>query len=155
MQIVRYLILIGFFITSTTHSAYAFFTENYKRNNNYGVFKRRYSNDLYFSVAVSFIPKTFNLNVSNISLYDVNFTNSLTQNASNVASKSLSDKYTYSLTFGIGYHSAKSGFRHEFQAEWYNLYAKPLILGGENILYYSPDEIGLMAGENEGQEQTN
>ena len=155
MQIVRYLILIGFFIMSTTQSAYAFFTENYKRNNNYGVFKRKYSNDLYFSVAVSFIPKTFNINLSNMSLYDTNFTNSLTQNASNVASKSLLDKYTYSLTFGIGYHSAKSGFRHEFQAEWYNLYSKPITLGGEMVEYYLPNEIGLMAGENEGQEQTN
>ena len=155
MQIVRYLILIGFFIMSTTQSAYAFFTENYKRNNNYGVFKRKYSNDLYFSVAVGFIPKTFNLNLSNISLYDTNFTNSLTQNASNIAGKSLSDTYTYSLTFGIGYHSAKSGLRHEFQAEWYNLYAKPLTLGGEMVEYYLPNEIGLMTGENEGQEQTN
>ena len=154
MQIVRYLILIGFFMMSTTQSAYAFFTENYKRNNNYGVFKRRYSNDLYFSVAVSFIPKTFNLNISNMSLYDTNFTNSLTQNASNVASKSLSDKYTYSLTFGIGYHSAKSGLRHEFQAEWYNLYAKPITLGGEMVEYYLPNEIGLMAGENEMQDES-
>ena len=140
MQIVRYLILIGFFIVSTTQSAYAFFTENYKRNNNYGVFKRKYSNDLYFSVAVGFIPKTFNLNLSNISLYDTNFTNSLTQNASNIAGKSLSDTYTYSLTFGIGYHSAKSGLRHEFQAEWYNLYAKPLTLGGETIAYYMQND---------------
>ena len=155
MQIVRYLILIGFFIMSTTQSAYAFFTENYKRHNNYGVFKRKYSNDLYFSVAVSFIPKTFNLNISNMSLYDTNFTNSLTQNASNIAGKSLSDTYTYSLTFGIGYHSAKSGLRHEFQAEWYNLYAKPITLGGEIVEYYLPNEIGLIAGENEGQEQTN
>ena len=140
MQIVRYLILIGFFIMSTTQSAYAFFTENYKRNNNYGVFKRKYSNDLYFSVAVGFIPKTFNLNLSNMSLYDTNFTNSITQNASNIADKSLSDKYTYSLTFGIGYHSAKSGFRHEFQVEWYNLYAKPLTLGGETIAYYMQND---------------
>lgn len=155
MQIVRYLILIGFFIMSTTQSAYAFFTENYKRHNNYGVFKRKYSNDLYFSVAVSFIPKTFNLNISNMSLYDTNFTSSITQNASNIAGKSLSDTYTYSLTFGIGYHSAKSGLRHEFQAEWYNLYAKPITLGGEIVEYYLPNEIGLIAGENEGQEQTN
>ena len=140
MQIVRYLILIGFFIMTTTQSAYAFFTENYKRNNNYGVFKRKYSNDLYFSVAVGFIPKTFNLNLSNMSLYDTNFTNSITQNASNIAGKSLSDKYTYSLTFGIGYHSAKSGLRHEFQVEWYNLYAKPLTLGGETIAYYMQND---------------
>ena len=75
-----------------------------------------------------------------LSLYDTNFTNSITQNASNIAGKSLSDKYTYSLTFGIGYHSAKSGLRHEFQVEWYNLYAKPLTLGGETIAYYMQND---------------
>ena len=140
MNIIRYVILIACLVISTTQPAYAFFTENYKRHNNYGVFKRKYSNDLYFSVAVSFIPKTFNLNISNMSLYDTNFTSSITQNASNIAGKSLSDAYTYSLTFGIGYHSAKSGLRHEFQAEWYNIYAKPLTLGGETIAYYMQND---------------
>ena len=153
MRIFRSFICICLLMITTMPSAHAFFTENYKKNNNYGVFKKKYSNDLYFSVSVGFIPKTFNLNISNMSLYDANFTNYLSQNASSVAGKSLSDKYTYSLTFGIGYHSAKSGFRHEFQAEWYNLYAKPITLGGTQIQYYTQEDINALTGNNTNSDE--
>lgn len=131
--------LLFLFISKPFYFAKAFFTDDHRNGNSYGVFKRQYNNDIYLNVSVGFIPKTFNINLSNISLYDDVFTNNLTQKIPGIASQSLSDKYTYSLTIGIGYHGRRSGLRHELQAEWYNLYTTPKEIGGDNVQYEQSD----------------
>lgn len=119
-------------IISSSYNATAFFTQNYRKNVLQGVFKKELKSTIYFNVSTSYLPKTWIPSLSTFALPKESVSNTLSSSQNN-SFNYISNKWTYSLTFGIGYNPANSGIRHEFQVEWYNNYSNTIAIGNDDI----------------------
>ncbi len=114
--------------------ANAFFTQNYKKNNLQGVFKKDLKSSLYFNVSTGFVIKTWTPSLINTALFNNTVKNNLLLKENATAISSINNNFTYSLTLGFGYNPNNSGIRHEFQVEWYDVLSKTKDIGNEQMI---------------------
>ncbi len=121
-------------LAHNSQPARAFFTENYKKNLNYGVFKKEYNTDLYIGLNASFLMKTWMPNITTATMGSAKWLNTFNSSIPGYTTKHPYSKYSYGLGVSIGLHSHKSNFRHELSFEWYSILSKPMqISGGETL----------------------
>ena len=122
------------FVAHNSKPAKAFFTENYKTNLNYGVFKKAYNTELYVGVNASFLMKTWMPNITTTVMGSGKWLNTLNSAVPGYMTKNPISKYSYGLGMSIGLHSCGSNFRHELMFEWYSILSKPMQLAGGETL---------------------
>ena len=105
-------------LAHNSQPARAFFTENYKKNLNYGVFKKEYNTDLYIGLNASFLMKTWMPNITTATMGSEKWLKTFNSTVPGYMTKSPISKYSYGLGVSIGLHSHKSNFRHELSFEW-------------------------------------
>ena len=133
-KILSAVVLSVCFVAHNSQPAQAFFTENYKKNLNYGVFKKAYNTELYIGVNASFLMKTWMPNVTTTVMGSAKWLNAFNSSVPGYMTKSPISKYSYGLGMSIGLHSHGSNFRHELMFEWYSILSKTMKLaGGENL----------------------
>lgn len=126
--------------------ANAFFTQNYKKNNLQGVFKKDLKSSLYFNISTGFVIKTWSPSLINVALFDNTIKDNLLLRENTISMSSINSNFTYSLTFGLGYNPKNSGIRHEFQVEWYDFISQTKDIGNENMI--TTNEEGVKANVN-------
>lgn len=133
-KILSTVVLFVCLVAQNSQPAQAFFTENYKKNLNYGVFKKAYNTDLYIGLNASFLMKTWMPNVTTTVMGSGKWLNTLNSAVPGYMTKSPISKYSYGLGISIGLHSQRSNFRHELMFEWYSLLSKSMqFAGGETL----------------------
>lgn len=121
-------------LAHNSQPAQAFFTENYKKNLNYGVFKKANNTDLYLGVNASFLMKTWIPNITTTVMGSKKWLDAFNSSVPGYMTKNPISKYSYGLGISAGLHSNGSNFRHELMFEWYSLLSKPMQLKGGEIL---------------------
>ena len=133
-KILSAVVLSVCFLAQNSQPAKAFFTENYKKNLNYGVFKKAYNTELYIGVNASFLMKTWMPNITTTVMGSEKWLNTFNGSVPGYMTKSPISKYSYGLGMSIGLHSSGSSFRHELMFEWYSILSKTMQLkGGEEL----------------------
>ena len=133
-KILSAVVLSVCFVAHNSQPAQAFFTENYKKNLNYGVFKKAYNTELYIGVNASFLMKTWMPNITTTVMGSEKWLNTLNSAVPGYMTKNPISKYSYGLGMSIGLHSSGSSFRHELMFERYSILSKTMKLaGGENL----------------------
>ena len=133
-KILSAVVLSVCFVAHNSQPAQAFFTENYKKNLNYGVFKKAYNTELYIGVNASFLMKTWMPNITTTVMGSEKWLNAFNSAVPGYMTKSPISKYSYGLGMSIGLHSCGSNFRHELMFEWYSILSKTMQLkGGEEL----------------------
>ena len=133
-KILSAVVLSVCFVAHNSQPAKAFFTENYKKNLNYGVFKKAYNTELYIGVNASFLMKTWMPNITTTVMGSEKWLNAFNSAVPGYMTKSPISKYSYGLGMSIGLHSCGSNFRHELMFEWYSILSKTMQLKGGEIL---------------------
>jgi len=140
------LIFSIFFVLFNCTYSFAFFTENYRNNVSYGVFKKVNNSDLYFSANVGFVPKIWTPNIlTSVSSNQDSIPTYLSSMSQQITLKT-NDYYTYYIGIALGLNIHKSILRHELEFNWYGLASKSIDVGetnisvnGSNLTYLSVD----------------
>ena len=125
--------LVFLFFILKTNNTYAFFTQNYKKNISYGVFKKDYTGDIYISLQAGFLVKNWTPDFNTVLISNPNKLSEYTGAIPDEMKQKTKGKYSYSLTFSLGFHNQNSNFRHEVGFTWYSLMSKPIQMSGASI----------------------
>ena len=123
-MIKKFLHILIFFVVSAllhSNSAMAFFTENYRRNLQYGVFKNTYSADIYLNVLAGFIVKTWTPTFATILSPDSDLLATYASEIPDQIGKKTSNLYTFSVAINLGLRTLQSHIRHEVGLQWYRI----------------------------------
>ena len=132
-KILSAVILSVCFVVQTSQPAKAFFTENYKANLNYGVFKKAYNTDLYIGLNANFLMKTWMPNVTTTVMGSNKWLNIFNSAVPGYMTKNPISKYSFGFGISAGLHSHGSNFRHEIMFDWYSILSKQMNIGGEML----------------------
>lgn len=114
--------------------AYAFFTDNYKRDISYGAFKRKRNVDFYIGVRTGFLVKTWTPNIITSISPNQDAINSYSKTIASSLNRKTDDRFTYSIGFDFGIHTDNSKVRHEINIEWYGIMSKAFKLHGNSVI---------------------
>ena len=136
----KFLHILIFFITSALlycNSAFAFFTENHRRNLQYGIFKNTYSADIYFNVIAGFIVKTWTPTFTTILSPDKDLLATYANEIPSQISQKTSNMYTFSVEINLGLRTLYSHIRHEIGLKWYRIGSNDMELTNDEHRSYS------------------
>ena len=120
--------------------AMAFFTENHRRNLQYGVFKNTYSADIYFNVLAGFIVKTWTPTFATILSPDKDILASYATALPEQIGRKTSNMYTFSVAVNLGLRTLYSHIRHEIGFQWYRVGSNPITLINDDNRSYTINE---------------